>query len=344
MLTATLPYNTASYTEEDLQYAARQGAGVERSWADRRPPPPDVTAAAAQLADDVNGNAAHFRGAFRDADRYRRGSLPLPEHMRIITRLSNIAPHVVQWLTAGIAQYMSAVLHGATDMTYAELGAALSHMASNSGTGAPMPYSPAGAGAYPGAPPQYDAYGNPVAQQQQHYDPRYPMSGPPSPSGMGPGAGFPDPLYAGAQGPYPQSPNAYGAANAPPSPFASNAPYPNMPGSGGPPYPPHGQAPAQPYNGQPPYPGSPYGQQPGPYGGQQPPHPGAGMSPLGYNGQQPPYSPYGSPPGSPTPGGYGAPYGGSTPYPGDPMTPTASSPGAAYYMWTQANRQAVLEK
>lgn len=62
VLTACLPYNTSSYSEDDLLYAIRQGAAIERAVLERRLPT-DVVAVAAQLADDVMGNTAAYGAA-----------------------------------------------------------------------------------------------------------------------------------------------------------------------------------------------------------------------------------------------------------------------------------------
>lgn len=58
VLAACLPYNVTSYSEDDIAFAVRQGAAIERSVQERRLPP-DVKALGERLADDVAGNAAY---------------------------------------------------------------------------------------------------------------------------------------------------------------------------------------------------------------------------------------------------------------------------------------------
>ena len=321
----------------------------------------------------------HHRTAFTEADRYRRGYLPLPEAARVLTRMAAVPPTAVAWLTAGLAHYAATVLQGAADMTYKELGAALLNLSSTT-VGPPLaPYGDGGG--YMDPQYMHPSYGvqHPYGAQQQPYpDGRYTSAG-----GMPPGA-HPPPQYT--QPPvhptspydnrYPQSPqNSYNAPQPPYSPnqypYSSAAgPYSSAPGAYGAPPAPYGAPPTQ--YGAPPTqygaPHAPYGAPQMPYGAPQTPY-GAPPSPHGAHVPSSPYSvppgpygaqpvgPYGSPPLSPrgslhgsydhlaVGGGYGAPaYPGDPGVGGGPSTSAGLPVGAAYYMWTHDNRQAVVQK
>ncbi|KAG2493237.1 hypothetical protein HYH03_008653 [Edaphochlamys debaryana] len=369
LLGACLPYNTASYTEEDLAAGLRQGAAVERAVGERRLPG-DVAALAARLADDILGNEAFTRSAFRDFDRYRRGSLPLPEALRLLGRLATLPPHAHAWLMAGLAEVAMREMQGAGDMTYTELGNALmqlsraapapQHMGGASGgMGAPPPYGdpygppptmdPSGYPYPPGAPygPQqpYGPQGQqPYGQQQQPYGPPQPYGaqGPMSPGGSM-AAGYQDPRYPNASPP--GSPGPYDPRyGGPPQRQSYSGGPARQSYSGGP----SGYGPQQPYGG----PQQPYSSptHPGPYANAAPPYGHTQAGPYGADpyGQR---SPYGSPPGSPGAGAYGGgAYGPGapaySPRTSDPgyMPPGGPSMGQAYYMWTQENRHAVVQK
>lgn len=353
LLVAALPYNSASYSEDDIIYAVRQAAAIERQVEERRLPP-DVAALLGRLAEDVTGlgggggDRAAAQQLFREADRSRRGSLPLGEQVRLLQRLSQAPPHAVMWLSVALHHYAAAALAGVADMTFEELCHALGTLAAAAATG-------------PGAPPAL--YGGQQVQQQ-------PYGAPPQYGGQAEGYGPQVGHYPG-HAPGPAATAATAPYGQPPYPYPG---YPPAYGQPGQPYP----YPAAPSQGQP----QPYGRHPPPYaaGGQyqaQPPYP----YPPGPEGPlvQQPYSPYGSPPGSPRPGQYGQ-YGPAVPPSGggyapapataqygggggtwmDPAAaagqmvmagmapPPSSAPGfvggSAYYMWTQQNRQAVLER
>ncbi|KAG2427358.1 hypothetical protein HXX76_012552 [Chlamydomonas incerta] len=314
LLSACLPFNTASYTEEDLGFAVRQGASVERAVAERRLPP-DVAALAAQMADDVNGNAAFTKNAFREADRYRRGFLPLREHMRLLSRLASVPPHAQAWLTAGLAHYAKEAMGGAADMTYAELGAALAALSR------------------PLGPPQAP-YADPSGAPYPYTAPSHPYQAPfgPDPAGYGsPGGAWGAPGAGGMQSrglsPYEQQPYGQAPYGQPQVPYQQQAPYGQQP---------YGQADPRFLDARsmPPSPGGgpAYGQAPAGYP-QQPPPPGYGPPAPGYGHPSPGYGPpspgYGPPSpgyGPPSLGGYGPPSPGYGPPPPGYGPPPAPGP------------------
>ncbi|GIL68702.1 hypothetical protein Vafri_21956 [Volvox africanus] len=348
VLAACLPYNTASYTEDDMLYAIRQGAAIERAVHERRLPA-DVAAVAVRLADDVMGNAAYgaARTVFNDLDRYRRGYLQLTEAARMLTRLTVVPPTAVAWLTVGLAHYASTVLQGAADMSYKELGAALSYM-STSAASTSLPYQdPNGVVAdsmnpyppypspfsvpYPTQPSPYNAGSTPYLE-------RYPsLTSVPSVGTMPPSSPAPPPyssLLPSYDPRYPLSPRVshsglplhYGSTHtygSPPSPYtAPTTPYGPPPNSLGGTVGPYGTHPVGPY-GNPPL--SSYGSLP--YG--PPPSPGAPYGPYDHTSAtgHPALGPIPSDPGvAGTPGVAGLPL------------------GAAYFMWAHDNRQAVVQK
>ncbi|GIL82053.1 hypothetical protein Vretifemale_10957 [Volvox reticuliferus] len=342
VLAACLPYNTASYTEDDMLYAIRQGAAFERAVHERRIPA-DVAAVMARLADDVMGNAAYSaaRAAFNDLDRFRRGYLQLTEAARMLTRLTVVPPTAVAWLTVGLAHYATTVLQGAADLSYKELGAALSYM-SASAASAPLRY-PDQSGIIPDSTNPYPPYPSPFPM---------PYSTQPSP-------------YNGGATPYPErypSLTSVPSVGTMPPSSPTPPPYSSLPASYDPRYP---LSPRVSYSGLPPHYGSAhtYGGPPSPYAAPTTPYgpplssPGGpmgsyGTHPLGPYGS-PPLSSYGSLPYVPSSGG---PYGSydhtaATGHPvlTDPVvagTPGAAGLplGAAYFMWAHDNRQAVVQK
>ncbi|EFJ40113.1 hypothetical protein VOLCADRAFT_108330 [Volvox carteri f. nagariensis] len=356
VLAACLPYKMASYTEDDVLHAVRQGAAIERAVQERRLPG-DMVAVAARLADDVMGNAATYgtaRTAFQEADRFRRGYLPLTEAARMLTRLNAVPPTAVAWLMAGLAHYAATALQGAADLSYKELGAGLLYMSDSAATAAAAPSAQL---PYYSSYDQKDSYAVPPDSTTPYPSPftgpHYPVQQPPYGAG-GPSYGAAAPSYVER---YPSLSSVPSMGTAPPqSPGSYDSRYPLSPRVS--------------YSGPPPPYGSPhpYNHPPNPYGGPPSPH---GVSPNPYSAY--PMGPYGSPPlsphvgslsypGMPPPPPPHSPYGSYTAashipvataldYPtaplaagGGPAAAAGLSLGTAYMMWTHDNRQAVVQK
>ncbi|GLC39247.1 hypothetical protein PLESTB_001651900 [Pleodorina starrii] len=347
VLAACLPYNVTSYAEDDLLYAVRQGAAIERAVLERRLPT-DVAAVAARLADGVIGNTAYgpARSVFSEADRLRRGYLPLAEAARVLTRLDAVPPTAVAWLTAGLAHYAATVLQGAGELSYRELGAALSYMSTNAVQGgAPPPYQESSTGYGDSGHPHPHTHPYPLSHQVPYnpgQHPPYSPAAPPYPEGRYPSLSSMPP--GGSAAPT-SSPPPYGS---PPAPYDNRYPL----------------SPQGSYNAQQPLYGSthPYNAPPNPYGGPPSPHGGPYSGPYAnpYGapyGSSPPLSPHSSAlHGAPLHHSPRAPYGSydhsmmAGGYPTDPGVGGASTVatglpvGSAYYMWTYDNRHAVVQK
>eukprot|EP00798_Chlamydomonas_sp_ICE-L_P011037 gene11037-18640_t len=140
LVDAALPRHMA-ITAEDLSYAVRQGAAIERLVEAGRFPA-SISALLAGLGDAMISNRTRAQNLFRQLDPSRSGMLSAPQQLELCRSLMRLKHSDTMWLSVGLYMYNGSEGRSGV-LTFEELSEALISLADMQGGGyGQMPPSP----------------------------------------------------------------------------------------------------------------------------------------------------------------------------------------------------------